>query len=351
MSLKFDRSAPGGGIEVKYALENGKVFLQFAFRFTKEPVGRDAMLRLQLINREEQTVLECFQRADEEEPLRAVLLHPCLWQGVENPHLYRMEAELLLPTGAVCDRGVRRVALCQFQEIPGKGFFLNGSPFLPKVVRYRIEEKSVGGQSSDTSSAAGARNNAPLYLLRDMELIKGMGANAVLPEGKVKSDGGFRQLCEQMGLLVWRSEVLEEKREDIPLFFRRTVPQKEQEASGESGCGQEKNQLLRQDGKLSSLYYKYRALWSDKPFVYLAPESISRQKNGRFSATVYSNCKKVALYSDGVLHEFKIGETEFFFREITGEGPCLSLTAEAQECAHSVSVHKTFTDSSLFHDM
>lgn len=350
MSLKFDCSAPGGGIEVKYRLENGKAFLQFAFRFIKEPTGQDIVLRLHLINREGQTVLECFQRADEEEPLRAVLLQPCLWQGVENPHLYRMEADLILPTGEICDRSVRRIAFCQLEEIPGKGFFLNGNPFFPKVVRYRIEE-FAGGQSSDTSPAAGVGNNAPLYLLRDMELIRGMGANAVLPEGKMKSDEGFRQLCEQMGLLVWKSESLMERRGDIPLFFRRATPQKEQEVSGESGCGQEKNQLLRQDGTPSSLYYKYRARWTDKPFVYLAPESIRQQKNGRFSAVVYSNCKKVALYSDGVLHEFKMGETEFFFREITGEGPCLTLTAEAQECAHSVSVHKTFTDLSLFHDM
>lgn len=355
MSLKFDRSAPEGGIRIQYRWENGKVLLQFDFRFDQDPAGQNSVLRVRLINAEERSVLECLQRAEEEEPLRAVLLHPSLWQGVENPYLYRLEVELKGSDGEVCDRCVRSIPLYCLEIIAGQGVLLNGNSFCPRTVRYRVTgERTDGGQNGNPSPAE-ASDNVQLYMLRDLQLLRKMGANGIFAEGLWEKEAALRQLCNRLGLLLWEEgDALPEKRESMPLFFRAgraAASENSQSDEAEGGCDNAEKSLMGPDDVLTPLYYEYCARWSRQPFVYLVPESVVRQKNGRFRATVYSNCKKVALYSDGILHEFQSGEVKFHFREITGSGPCLTLTAEAQECAHSVSLHKTFTNSSLFHDI
>ena len=90
----------------------------------------------------------------------------------------------------------------------------------------------------------------------------------------------------------------------------------------------------------TSLYYKYKAKWSDEPFIYLAPESVQKLQSGNYSVCCYSNCSRVALYADGILFEFQKGKGEFIFREIPARSPCVMLTAEGEGCTTSLSVHK-----------
>lgn len=354
MSLKFDRTAAGAGVKVRFRLENGKALLEWCFQYENDEAARGCFLRIRMTDREEQPVLDCLQRTDEEEPLQSVLLHPRLWQGVENPYLYKVEVEIISECGEKYDKLVRMMPLYTLEQVSGTGvcgeirpgsetgLLLNGEPFCPRTVRYRLPEKC--------DTAEGQR-----ILMQDMQLILELGANGIYLEKTEEESRSLLRLCERLGLLVWSSE--------------NPVPETAQEGggnplSGDSGslsqCMEagslpllrgEQGSLLQEDGGLSSRYYRYRAKWCKVPFVYIVPESIRWQENGSFTVSVYSSCKKVALYSNGILHEFQSGSEEFVFRGITAEGPCLILTAEAEECAHSLSVHKTFTKSSLFHDI
>ena len=65
-------------------------------------------------------------------------------------------------------------------------------------------------------------------------------------------------------------------------------------------------------------------------------------ESGNYTALCYSNCDKVALYSDGLLFEFKSGEGAFSFREVPARTPSVMLTAEGEGCGESLSVHKSF---------
>ena len=256
--------------------------------------------------------------------MQSVLLHPHLWQGIENPYLYRLEAEIFSPGRKQVDRCVRLLPLYVLECLPGKGLLLNGETFCPRTVRYRPPEQ--------IKTAEGQR-----LLMQDMQLIREMGANGIFLEGVGEKGRLLLQICQKLGLLVWDEGNSvpgnSENPENLPCF------------RGGS------DSLLKEDGSFSAQYYRYRARWSKTPFVYIVPESIRQQENGLFMAAVYSSCKKVALYSNGILHEFQSGREEFIFRGITAESPCLVLTAEAEECAQSLSIHKTFTKSSLFHDI
>lgn len=97
--------------------------------------------------------------------------------------------------------------------------------------------------------------------------------------------------------------------------------------------------------QIGSLFYQYKAKWSDELFVYIVPENISVLPSGNLKVTVYSNCSRVVLYSDGELFEFQSGKEEFIFQEVPAKGPCLMLSVEGDDCSMSLSVHKTFARS------
>ena len=80
--------------------------------------------------------------------------------------------------------------------------------------------------------------------------------------------------------------------------------------------------------------------WSEEPFVCLVPESVERQEDGNYTVCCYSNCGRIALYSDGALYEFQKGEREFIFRDVPAKSPNIILTAEGDGCSASLSLAK-----------
>lgn len=346
MSVKFNRSAAGSGVEVHCRAENGKLLLQWSFQLKRDTAGTDscgagddgAVIRLRLWDGQEKMVLECVQCSEEEERLESVLLHPCLWQGTEHPYLYRLEAQIVTRSGEITDTLVRMQPFYTLTGNLKEGISLNGQPFLPRAVRYgQPEECRRGGGlcGSRPEECGGAQERR---MEQDLRKLLEMGANSIVREENGWEEGLLRQCCERLGLLLWEEEQVS------------TVGWRELPRCYEMGQ-EEAPVLFGKDGEPCSLYYRYRAAWGRTPFVYLVPESVHRQENGSFTATVYSSCKRVALYSDGNLQEFQPGEEEFVFREIQSAGPCLMLTAEAEECTQSLSIHKTFTKLSPFHDI
>ena len=401
--MRFDRTAPSGGIEAVCRLENGKVILDWEFHLIqyvnkqeiKVPVpqkceeerrlllNENGYIRLYITDRRGSFVLECIQKLCEEEPLQSILLQPELWKGLRDPCLYGMEAILMDERGKVRDRIQGKLALrcLHCSEKNGKTeLFLNQERFEPKAVRYALpetgtdaaiqrqmledlewmrklgancvcieyasgtcpnwEEESGGKACSGIISEEYSRNSAGTCLSgeRSRNASEAFAGRRQSRTAKIRTL--FLKLCDRCGILVFRKNkkqpgyawangqmtgVWKPSKEEIPSFR-----------------GSKDSLFLPDDSCPTSLFYKFQARWSETPFVHIGPESIRRLASGNFTALCYSNCDRVALYSDGSLMEFKNGEEEFLFREIPVRTPSIMLTAESEGCSHSLSLHKSF---------
>lgn len=121
--------------------------------------------------------------------------NPHLWQGVEDPYLYTLEATLYLyskngAAPAQLDRQTHPVGFRFYSIDPEKGFFLNGKPYKLRGVNRHQDRLDKGWALSDADHA------------EDIALICEMGANAVRLAHYPHSDT-FYALCDRNGLLVW----------------------------------------------------------------------------------------------------------------------------------------------------
>ncbi len=336
--MKFDRSTPGCGVSVVCRLENGKAFLTWEFAITEEASGecgaacgpaeqKDAVIKVRLTDRQENTVLECRQRAGQEELLEAVLLQPRLWRSVKAPYVYRMDASLEAKDGRMLDslcvplslRELRSTKICGMEEL-----WLSGEIFTPKAVCYSLP------------SAASEAERQKL-ILEDMQLMLQAGANCIClrEEGPRGLFLQFDRLCTRLGFLL----LVRQKNLWVCGWDRKIRVESVGEAPDFRGA---ERSFFPPEGRMpASLFYEYKAKWSETPFVYLVPESVRRLKSGNYTVICYSNCSRTALYSDGVLFEFQRGEGEFIFREIPAKYPCVMLTAEGDGCSASLSVDKS----------
>ena len=301
--MKFNRKAPGQGIDATCKLESGRVTIEWTFSFLKEEqenVGN--ILTLIMRDREGETVLLCMQEAEEEELLVSVLLHPHLW-SCQTPYLYEVEVVLQNPEGKETDSLRRQLPLREICYHSRRGWLLNGAEFVLKAVEYTVPQH--------TSQAEKQR-----LVLEDLRLLKKMGANCI------HTEPSLWKLCEKLGFLIW-DKSMAAAGGDLPCL---------------TGEGEGRISLKQ----TSTLFYQYKAKWSDEPFVYIAPDSIAMLPSGNLRVVVYSNCCRVVLYSDGILFEFQSGNEKFVFREVPAKGPCVMLSAEGDDCSMSLSLHKTF---------
>lgn len=350
--MRFDRTAPSGSIESVCRLENGKAVLDWEFHLikyvNKQEIkvsvpqkseeernilsNEDGYIRLHVTDRRGNLVLECVQKVCEEEPLQSILLQPDLWKGFRDPCLYGMEAILTDERGKVLDRIQGKLALrcLHCRERDGKSeVFLNQERFEPKAVCYALPE---------TGTDAAIQRQ----MLEDLEWMRKLGANSVCIEyASAKIRKLLLKLCDRCGMLVFQND----KKQPGYIWASGQMPgvwnPAEEEIPSFRG---DKDSLFLPDLSCPTFhFYKFQAKWSEAPFVHIVPESIQRLASGNFTALCYSNCDRVALYSDGTLFEFKSGEEEFRFREIPVRTPSIMLTAEGDGCSHSLSLHKSFT--------
>lgn len=303
-------------MEVYCTLQTGKALLEWKFYCQREQGERQESVapptrpyvKLSIRDAKGVLVLEGRQCIWEEELFKAILLHPHLWNGTRDPYLYEAEAFLIEEEKEaegrhrVTDRISFRFPIHSFREDPGKGWLLNDELFCRKAVRYQPAQ----GEE----------------LRRELLFLLEAGVNTLCVEELYSQPPSFYETCRELGLVVWAA-----------------------------GTGQEVDSRFFTEGGIpTDLFYYHKARWSREAFVYISRESLKQQSNGNFSITVYSNCKKVALYVEGTLFEFQSGQTEFVFREIPFQSLFLCLSAEAEDCTMSLSIHRTFTKDSLFHD-
>lgn len=314
MNSAFDRTAADGGVKTMLRLETGKIYFEWQFSFTEPP--RQEYVHIRLRDRRQETVLECIGLAAEEEPLRAILRQPHLWRGSRDPYLYTLEAALTDGKGACIDKINRSLPLRSVEWREGRGFLLNGAPFELRTVEYTVPTRMSDAERQK-------------IVMDDMNKLLCLGANSIYIERGKGLTQPFLQLCDRLGILILTDLSYLRNVNDFGRIGKVPV------LRGEKG-----GMISEDGGRLTSEFYRLRAVWNPEPFVYIVPESVTRQKNGNFRVTVYSSCHRIALYSDGALFEYMSGQGEFVFREVPAKGPCVTLTAEGDGCSEAFSCHK-----------
>ncbi len=112
-----------------------------------------------------------------------------LWNGVEDPYLYNVKAELLVD-GTVTDAVSTTCGVRYFHFDANKGFFLNGKPYNLHGVSRHQDFKGIGNAITREHHE------------KDMELIREIGANTIRL-AHYQHDQYFYDLCDKYGMVVW----------------------------------------------------------------------------------------------------------------------------------------------------
>lgn len=110
--------------------------------------------------------------------------NPHLWNGVQNPYLYKIKAKLLFD-GKLIDRVNDRFGIRSFETDPERGFILNGKVYPLRGVTVTADKLTA----NETE------------LKQKIKLVTGAGANYVRLAGFQHSPY-FYELCDEAGLIV-----------------------------------------------------------------------------------------------------------------------------------------------------
>lgn len=324
--MRFDRTALGGGLYISGRIENGKAQMEFTVSLTgsrlrgcEQDVCGGFTVELLMLDRDgaevaaaviPASVPACLPGGEEEwrytDTVKSLLIYPRLWKSVEDPYIYTVRASLL-QDGRLLDELTAGYALRTFSRHPTRGFLLNEARFPLRGVRYH--RKLTGDERLECES-----------LENDLKLLLEMGANTVCVESG-ELDAEFVDMCEQRGLLIW-CEAYGQAKEKLPVW-----------EDGQRG-------LVSPDRRRKTdLFYYYKACWSGEPFVHLCLPEFA-EGGERAVVRVYSNQKKVALYVDGMLFEWKESEPCFCFEDVPVCGRETVLSAQTGNLYTALTVRR-----------
>lgn len=112
-----------------------------------------------------------------------------LWQGTEDPYLYKATAKLM-KNGEAIDELSARFGCRSFKIDPDKGFILNGKEYPLRGVSRHQDRPNIGNAL------------LPEHHSEDIELIYEMGANTIRLAHYQHSQY-FYDLCDEKGFVVW----------------------------------------------------------------------------------------------------------------------------------------------------
>lgn len=150
-----------------------------------------------------------------------------LWQGVEDPYLYTIDA-VVLRHNEVQDQVRVRHGFREFSADPQKGFFLNGKLTPLRGVSRHQDYLGLGNALTFAEH------------LEDAQLIQELGANTIrLAHYQHSQD--FYDLCDEMGFIVWA---------EIPFISRMNAEPKAHE-----NCISQMKELIYQNYNHSSICF------------------------------------------------------------------------------------------------
>ena len=112
-----------------------------------------------------------------------------LWDGVEDPYLYTLEAAIIRD-GLEIDKVSPRLGCRSFEIHPENGFILNGREYPLRGVSRHQDRWEVGNAL------------LPEHHIEDMDYICEMGANTIRL-AHYQHDQFFYDLCDERGMVVW----------------------------------------------------------------------------------------------------------------------------------------------------
>lgn len=339
--IRFDQEAPAGGLDVYVQPKNGKAEITFVLYLTELESGSEqhgkgqghlaepqrdlellaesekagiAVINIKMFTENGEEAARMCLEAETTETVacrkwtlttRTLLIYPHLWNASEAPYLYEIKASIT-ENHQITDTMEILCPICQMSYIPQKGFFLNDKPFTLHAVRYHVDR------------------NWFQYLEKDLELLQELGANCICPD-EFPAERSFYTECLKKGMIVWKTI---SKAEHLPSF-----------------CG-DKKALLHPDRSKRESFYLYKACWSRQNVLYICdPGKITGSaaekvpvSDGTTCVTVYSNQKRIALYVDGILHEFKESAPIFRFEDVPVKGEHTVISAQAGDRYLSVTL-------------
>lgn len=207
----FDLTAIGGGVKITPKENGGAWSTELAPYVTH---AENLLISWRILDGQAPVA---SAQAPASQTVNIAIPDPVLWQGVDDPHLYTLEAVLLSPEGKILDTFSARFGLRTFSIDPERGFFLNGKSYPLRGVSRHQDRENMG-------YAITRREHE-----EDVALIRELGANSVRL-AHYQHDDYFYSLCDEAGLIVW-AEVpyitmeLPDGHENILSQFRELITQ------------------------------------------------------------------------------------------------------------------------------
>ncbi len=149
-----------------------------------------------------------------------------LWQGVEDPYLYRLVVELRDRKGQVLDQVDQAFGVRQIRIDPDKGLFLNGRHVPLHGVGLHQDQEGKGWARSEADIAA------------DVAILREMGANTIRLT-HYQHGQPIHELADRYGLILW---------DEIPLVTAWTPPGQTEPTPGlVRNAEQQLQELIRQN--------------------------------------------------------------------------------------------------------
>lgn len=177
----------GSGLRVSSRIEGENAWVT-AETFVKNAQAGDQIV-VSVLDENEQTVAEAYLPAQEGGIHSLFVPTAHLWQGVEDPYLYTVSAQIVR-NNDVLDEVECKLGIREFYVDPEKGFFLNGKSMPLRGVSRHQDKLGIGN----------ALTNADHW--DDALLIKEMGCNTVRL-AHYQHNQAFYEVCDLLGFIVW----------------------------------------------------------------------------------------------------------------------------------------------------
>ena len=166
---------------------NGHFLLQLHARVAHAHPG--LTVQFQLHDAYGQLVSEACTPAESNTAARMLVLNAHLWDGVTDPYLYTVTAQLL-DNNDVIDEVTFTHGFRTFAVDPQQGFLLNGRPYPLRGV-CRHQDRLGFGNALD-----------PMFAYEDVDIIREVGANTVRLAHYQQAPEMY-DACDAAGLIVW----------------------------------------------------------------------------------------------------------------------------------------------------